>query len=293
MAAPAPQTSERFCALNADLTILSSDGVVFKVHRRNLEVHSDIFADAANATSTPSGNDEPVELSESSAVLELLFQYMYRQPQPDLKLVDFPVFAGLAEAAAKYVVYSALPAVTGRMKEYISQYPLHVLEYAAKHDYTELGNEAARSCILEHPLNVLDYAAKYHLNDLANEAARLSISLPISTAASILAPPTFTNWINFYDTFHANARKVLATLFKELCIPFIFSHEMLIMVIPDDERPLDPTAMALSLVSCVHDPSAWYKVRRELENELATPHAIGRVAIDILKFLDDEFMPKS
>jgi hypothetical protein len=41
---------------------------------------------------------------------------MYRQPQPDLKSVDFPIFAGLAEAAEKYVVYSALPAIAIKMK---------------------------------------------------------------------------------------------------------------------------------------------------------------------------------
>jgi hypothetical protein len=41
---------------------------------------------------------------------------MYRQPQPDLKSVEFPVFAGLAEAAEKYVVYSALPAVATQMQ---------------------------------------------------------------------------------------------------------------------------------------------------------------------------------
>ncbi|KAJ7350934.1 hypothetical protein DFH08DRAFT_862679 [Mycena albidolilacea] len=42
--------SERFCAGDADMTISSSDGVTFKVHRKHLEVHSDVFADAANAT---------------------------------------------------------------------------------------------------------------------------------------------------------------------------------------------------------------------------------------------------
>jgi hypothetical protein len=90
--------------------------VIFKVHRKHLEVHSDIFADAANATQPDNEAEEVVNLSESSAVLDLLFQYMYRQPQPDLKSVDFPIFAGLAEAAEKYVVYSALPAIAIKMK---------------------------------------------------------------------------------------------------------------------------------------------------------------------------------
>ncbi|KAJ7759283.1 hypothetical protein B0H14DRAFT_2974575 [Mycena olivaceomarginata] len=122
--------SERFCPGDADMTISSSDGVTFKVHRKHLEVHSDVFADAVNAT-------EIVKLSETSAVLDLLFQY----PQPDLKSVDFPVFAGLAEAAEKYVVYSALPAVATQMNTSVIQYPLQVLDYAARHNHKELAKQ--------------------------------------------------------------------------------------------------------------------------------------------------------
>ncbi|KAJ7897694.1 hypothetical protein B0H14DRAFT_2283433, partial [Mycena olivaceomarginata] len=166
-----PTLNPPVCALDADLTILSSDGVIFKVHRKNLEVHSDIFADAEHITGTGKGGDESVKLSESAAVLDLLFQYMYRQPQPDLRIVDFPVAAALAEAAGKYMVYSAVPAVISRM------------------------SEAARSCISKYPLHVLDYAAKYGQKELANEAARLTVGLPISTAASILTPPTLLKWV--------------------------------------------------------------------------------------------------
>ncbi|KAJ6477044.1 hypothetical protein C8R45DRAFT_369323 [Mycena sanguinolenta] len=147
------ERSERFCSSDADLTILSSDGIIFKVHRKNLEFHSDIFADAANATVRIETEDnEPVKLSETSAVLDLLFQYMYRQPQPNLQPVDFQVCAELAEAAEKYVVYSALPAVMLRMKESIAEHPLDVLHYAAKHDHHELGSAAARLCITTYPL---------------------------------------------------------------------------------------------------------------------------------------------
>jgi DNA-binding transcriptional regulator YbjK len=89
------------------MTVSSSDGVLFKVHRKNLEFHSDVFADAANAT-LPQNDDEIVQLSETSDVLDLLFQYMYRQRQPELKDVTFKVLAGLAEAAEKYVVPAAL-----------------------------------------------------------------------------------------------------------------------------------------------------------------------------------------
>lgn len=90
-------------ASDSDITIASSDGVLFKVHRRNLEMHSEGFPGEEMATL-----NEVVNLTETSTTLELLFQYMYRQPQPDLEKVPFTVLAPLAEAAEKYRVFSAI-----------------------------------------------------------------------------------------------------------------------------------------------------------------------------------------
>jgi hypothetical protein len=103
------------CAADADTTVASSDGVLLKVHRKNLAVHSHVFAHAEDTTRTENG-DEIVHLTESSTVLDLLFQFMYRQPQPDLDTLEFKTFASLAEAAEKYVVYSALGLTLCRMK---------------------------------------------------------------------------------------------------------------------------------------------------------------------------------
>lgn len=49
-----------------------------------------------------------VDLTEPAATLELLFQYMYPQRQPDLNEIDLPLLAELAEAVEKYQVYSAM-----------------------------------------------------------------------------------------------------------------------------------------------------------------------------------------
>ncbi|KAF8208151.1 hypothetical protein K438DRAFT_1813502 [Mycena galopus ATCC 62051] len=289
------QKSERFCALDADLTILSSDGVIFKVHRKNLEVHSDIFADAEHITGTRNVGDESVKLSESAAVLDLLFQYMYRQPQPDLRIVDFPVAAALAEAAGKYMVYSAVPAVISRMREGVSEHPLDVLNYAAKHEHKELGSEAARSCISKYPLHVLDYAAKYGQKELANEAARLTVGLPISTAASILTPPTLLNWAAFYDQWHSNARETLAEL-------LLISNSNLRAAAPPEPvtgffsslaRILDDIlefSPARGLVICVRDPHAFYRLRSKLEHGFANQLSKQK-ATSMFKFLDSNFIP--
>jgi hypothetical protein len=49
-----------------------------------------------------------VLLTETSSILEILFQYMYPQPQPDIDAMQFEDFALLAEAVEKYEVFSAM-----------------------------------------------------------------------------------------------------------------------------------------------------------------------------------------
>jgi hypothetical protein len=96
------------CASDSDIRLQSSDGVLYDVHRKNLEVHSEGFAGAEAISEHHSSDNEVVLLTETSAVLDLLLQYMYRQPQPDLKDVDFDILAGVAEAAEKYQVFAAI-----------------------------------------------------------------------------------------------------------------------------------------------------------------------------------------
>lgn len=101
-------------APDSDIQLESSDGTLFKVHRANLEMHSQVFADAAG--STIASKEEIVRLTEPAEVLELMLQYMYLQRQPDLEEVQFQVLAGLAEAVEKYSVYSAMGVCSQRMR---------------------------------------------------------------------------------------------------------------------------------------------------------------------------------
>lgn len=99
------------CAPDHDITLRSSDNVLFQVHVVNLQMHSDGFAAGAGCSGTDRGPSPPetVPLTETAATLDLLLQYMYLQPQPDLSAVSFEELAGLAEAAEKYQVYAAIP----------------------------------------------------------------------------------------------------------------------------------------------------------------------------------------
>lgn len=98
----------RVLVADADFDIIfkSSDNVHFKVHRINLQVASQGFSAPDNTLE--SSLEEVVDLQENSDVLNLLFQYMYPQRQPDLKIIKFSLLLKLAEAAEKYQVFSAM-----------------------------------------------------------------------------------------------------------------------------------------------------------------------------------------
>jgi hypothetical protein len=75
-------------------------------------MNSNGFAAPASTIITP---DEIVSLTESSAVLDILLQYMYPGPKPDLGVIKFAILAGVAEAAQKYEVWSAMEVTKVRM----------------------------------------------------------------------------------------------------------------------------------------------------------------------------------
>ncbi|KAJ6483854.1 hypothetical protein C8R47DRAFT_562939 [Mycena vitilis] len=175
-----PSTSQRFCASDADLTVSSSDGVLFKVHRRNLEAHSGVFASAADTTQPENGH-ETVELSETANILDILFQLMYPLPQPDLRAMEFTTVAALAEAAEKYMIYVAISVCRARMEESVSAHPLEVLVFAMRHGYISL----------------------------ANESAQQSMGCAVAEALATLPPDTFRTWMMYYERWHRETVKSL------------------------------------------------------------------------------------
>ena len=91
-------------APDADISILSSDEVLFRIHSANLNVNSTAFpADIA-----PNPND-PATFSEPSSILELLFAFLYHTPpHPSLKDLSFDLLQPLAYAARKCGVAAAI-----------------------------------------------------------------------------------------------------------------------------------------------------------------------------------------
>ncbi|KAF9066645.1 hypothetical protein BDP27DRAFT_1268444, partial [Rhodocollybia butyracea] len=154
--APTPglSVSKRFNLPDSDLTIQSSDNVLFKVHRINLEMHSQVFADAGGST-VGTAKDEIVSLSETSQVLELMLQYVYLQPQPDLRAVEWDVVKELAEAVEKYEIYAARGVCSHRMRECIMNHSIDVLLYSVRHKYTEIIDESAEATLDIPPYTML------------------------------------------------------------------------------------------------------------------------------------------
>lgn len=97
--------------VDADVTFRSCNGILFKVHHKNLDTHTEAFA---SPPTVPSQN-EIISLTEDGDTLDLLFQYIYPRRQPNLKIIEFAQLAKLAEAAEKYQVYAAIEICNVRM----------------------------------------------------------------------------------------------------------------------------------------------------------------------------------
>ena len=93
---------------DGDLFFTSSDGIRFHLHQRNLEVTSGRFLTTARQTDNV--------LSETSATLELLFDFVYPQRLPPLAGENLSTVIALAEAAEKYEVFSAMLICEFRMR---------------------------------------------------------------------------------------------------------------------------------------------------------------------------------
>ncbi|KAJ7095650.1 hypothetical protein C8R44DRAFT_813571 [Mycena epipterygia] len=148
--------SPRFKSADADVTFRSSDGVLFHIHRKNLEVCTEGFPPGEIST-----EGEAVQLIETSATLELLFQFIYPQRHPGLDTTPFKILYPLAEAAEKYQIFPAMNICHIRLRDMVHKHPVEVAVYAAKHDYPHLVSEVAPMMISMPPVNVITILPPY------------------------------------------------------------------------------------------------------------------------------------
>jgi hypothetical protein len=108
------------CDPNANITFISSDHVLFRMHQTHINYSSAGLA-IPDSKELIIGS-ESVPLSEPSETLEILFQFIeppsesrnYRQPS----VLDMEprLFFAVAEAAEKYIVYGAMNICLTRMQ---------------------------------------------------------------------------------------------------------------------------------------------------------------------------------
>lgn len=98
--------------VDADVVCRSSDGLLFHVHRKNLEVCTGGFPLEAFWA----GNRRQVRLPETAEVLEILFTFIYPRQHPDLAGLRFSLLTQIADAAEKYEVFAAKNICATRMK---------------------------------------------------------------------------------------------------------------------------------------------------------------------------------
>ncbi|CAK5272717.1 unnamed protein product [Mycena citricolor] len=158
--------SSLFNASDADVSFISSDRILFRVHRKNLEVCAEGFPPCEVASP---GSQELIPLEESSMTLELLFQFVYPRRHPGLDTVKFEVLAPLAEAAEKYQVFPAMNICHFRLRDMGKDHPVEVAAYAAKHDYPYL----------------------------LGEIGPMMISMPAIDVADLLPPNLFRPWTRY------------------------------------------------------------------------------------------------
>ncbi|KAJ3841342.1 hypothetical protein F5878DRAFT_639687 [Lentinula raphanica] len=146
------QHSKIFNAADADIVILSSDDVQFRLHRKRLELNSGVFPPAELAETS---SNEVVRLTESGETLELFFQSMYPQKFPSLSGLKVDLLFELAEAAEKYEVFPLISICEFYLRLNASKCPRRVLDFAAKHDHDALIRKVAPLLVDEMPLSDL------------------------------------------------------------------------------------------------------------------------------------------
>ncbi|KDR79281.1 hypothetical protein GALMADRAFT_1231551 [Galerina marginata CBS 339.88] len=131
-------THEKFNPSDADIVIQSVDGLLFRIHRKNLETNTGAFPGPEFDS-----QGEIVFLSEPAEVLGVVFQFIYPRKHPTLKDLDFKLVAEVAEAVEKYEVFSAMRVCELRLRDFLPQKAIDIFVYAVKHDYSELIDETA------------------------------------------------------------------------------------------------------------------------------------------------------
>ncbi|KAF5358731.1 hypothetical protein D9757_012250 [Collybiopsis confluens] len=167
---PPPKTSPRFNAQDAEITVVSSDNILFRLHRMNVRV----TAGSLLSRSRPSGGAgfgvgmgageevDYVVVSEPADVLEILFEFLYPNYETNLEKLDFDTLLGVAEAAEKYGVFYAMSHCAFCLRQHTMFHAPELIRFAVTFRKEKLMEELSPALIdmeLEEVMNILPVAA--------------------------------------------------------------------------------------------------------------------------------------
>ena len=145
------QFHDRYNFDDGDLTLLTSDNVKFRVHSAVLKVGSGVFRDMLELARPDTQNpSEPISLSETSATLERVFQFLYPADATLLKPATFKGAQDLCEIAIKYdmpLALSGMRLVILGTREYYIDDSIDVYIYACKHGWDDVADVASAATL--------------------------------------------------------------------------------------------------------------------------------------------------
>ncbi|KAF9002648.1 hypothetical protein BDZ89DRAFT_650466 [Hymenopellis radicata] len=164
----------KFAAEDADILVLSSDNVLFRLHSVNIRTHTTVFPIGDNLT--PSS--EPTRFSEESSILEILFAHLYPYaPLPDLQNLSTATVLAVACAAHKYGIASAM---------FI--FDLKMIGCRAESNPTEVASYA---------LHHFESGSPF-----LERAMMHSITIPLETAITLFPPKVFVAWLFYRERWY-------------------------------------------------------------------------------------------
>ena len=167
---------------DSEITFQSSDNILFKIHRKNLEASTGALSPDTFTTS----DSMVVPLTEDAATLGLLFQYTYPGTHPLLDDIQFSLLDSLAEAAEKYEVSAARSVCHIRMR---------CVDFYIGYEIATILKATCSLALREHPAEILRYAAKHDYPKLLSDVAVLTIGLPLVDVVSVLPPHLILTWV--------------------------------------------------------------------------------------------------
>ncbi|KAJ3752834.1 hypothetical protein EV360DRAFT_54523 [Lentinula raphanica] len=113
---------------DAEITVISSDNVLFRLHKMNVQVTSGNLI-RLNKLET----NDFLTLVEPAEVLEILFEFLYPDFETDLERLEFDALLSVAEAAEKYGVFYAMSHCTFCLRKQSSSHPAELLRFAVRY----------------------------------------------------------------------------------------------------------------------------------------------------------------